>query len=132
MNCTPSGVSTVQFAVEVTRYDTGLCFKIFNFSISSILMSVLLVSMYDAITGFHFLLRFVGREIIILDTSSAFIFSPRGLSHCCGKQVDEGSAGISLYPEIFHCSSALTRAKTCAHCPDTLIFVFEILYADIL
>lgn len=42
MNCTPSGVSTVQFAVEVTRYDMGLCFKIFNFSISSILMTVFL------------------------------------------------------------------------------------------
>lgn len=96
--------------------------------------------MYDAITGFLFLLRFGGREIIILDTDSAFIFSPRGLSHCCGKLVDEGSDGIALYTEIFHCSSALTTAKKCAHCPDTLhniqqntnfIFVFEIFYADI-
>lgn len=88
------------------------------------LASIYLVSMYDAITGFLFLLRFVGRDMIILDTGSVFFFSPRGLSHCCGKLVDEGSDGISLYPEIFHCSSALITAKTCAHCPDTLHNVY--------
>ena len=78
------------------------------------------VFMYEATMGFLFLVILVGLAIIICETGSGLIFSPRGLSHCCGRLVDDIWDGISFKPAIFHCSISNMVARTCAHWPDTL------------
>ena len=79
------------------------------------------VLMYEATMGFFlFLVILVCRGIIICETGSGFIFSPRGLSHCCGRLVDDIWDGISFKPAIFHCSISNMMGRTCVHWPDTL------------